>query len=105
MVVAGGVTCISNSAQRAPVKNLYSIYEQATFWVMDLPSEIVCLVIHEATCVPAAFDTSFESIVMEDTEAVDDAIRELMKPKLSLCLMSRCFHEIAIEFLYEIITV
>jgi len=72
---------------------------------MDLPSEIVRLVICEATRVPAAFDTSFESIVTEDTEAVDDAIRESMKTKLSLCLMSRCFHEIAIEFLYKIITV
>ena len=105
MVVAGGVTCISNSAPRAPVENLYSIYEQATFWVMDLPSEIVRLVIREATRVPAAFDTSFKSIVTEDTEAVDDAIRESMKTKLSLCLVSRCFHEIAIKFLYEIITV
>ena len=72
---------------------------------MDLPSEIVRLVIREATRVPAAFDTSFESIVTEDTEVVDDAIRQSMKTKLLLCLVSRCFHEIAIEFLYEIITV
>jgi hypothetical protein len=72
---------------------------------MNLPSEIVRLVIREATCVPAAFDTSFAATVAEDTEAVNNAIRESMKIKLSLCLVSRSFHEIAIEFLYEIITV
>lgn len=72
---------------------------------MILPSEIIRLVIREATSAPAAFDTSFEATVSEDFEAVTDAIRESMKTKLSLCLVSRSFHEITVEFLYEIITV
>jgi hypothetical protein len=59
---------------------------------MNLPSEIVRLVIREATCVPAAFDTSFEATVAENTKVVNDAIRESMKIKLSLCLVSRTFH-------------
>jgi hypothetical protein len=71
---------------------------------MKLPLEIVHLVIREATCVPAAFDTSFNASISEDVEAIADAIRESMKTKLALCLVSRSFHDMAIEFLYEIIT-
>ena len=54
---------------------------------------------------PAAFDTSFHATVTEDTETVNHAIRESMKTRLSICLISRSFHEMTIEFLYEIITV
>jgi hypothetical protein len=71
---------------------------------MILSSEIICLVIHEATSVLAAFNT-FKATVSKDIEAVTDTIPELMNTKLSLCLVSRSSHEITIEFLYEIITV
>jgi hypothetical protein len=71
---------------------------------MNLPLEIVRLVIGEATRVPAAFDISFKASISEDVETVADAIRESMKTKLALCLVSKSFHDVAIEFLYEIIT-
>jgi hypothetical protein len=73
-------------------------------FVMNLPLEIVRLVIGEATRVPAASDTSFKASISEDVETVADAIRESMKTKLALCLVSKSFHDMAIEFLYEIIT-
>ena len=71
---------------------------------MNLPLEIIRLVVGEATRVPAAFDTSFKASILEDLETVTDAIRESMKIKLALCLVSKSFHDIAIEFLYEIVT-
>jgi hypothetical protein len=42
--------------------------------------------------------------VSEDVETVTDLIQESMKTKLALCIVSKSFHEIAIEFLYEIVT-
>jgi hypothetical protein len=71
---------------------------------MNLPLEIIRLVIGEATRVPAAFDTSFKVSISEDVETVTDLIQESMKTKLALCLISKSFHDIAIEFLYEIVT-
>jgi hypothetical protein len=71
---------------------------------MNLPLEIVRLVIGEATRVPAAFDTSFKVSISEHVETVADSIRESMKTKLALCLVSKSFHDMTIEFLYEIIT-
>jgi hypothetical protein len=71
---------------------------------MNLPLEIIRLVIGEATRVPAAFETSFKASILEDVETVTDLIQESMKTKLALCLVSKSFHDIAIEFLYEIVT-
>src|ERR1700683_2164942 len=71
---------------------------------MNLPVEIIRLIIRIATCVPSAFDTSFEASISEDVEAVTNAIQESMKTKLALCLVSRSFHEIMVEYLYEIVT-
>jgi hypothetical protein len=71
---------------------------------MNLPVEIIWFIIRIATCVPAAFDTSFDASIGEDVSAVTNAIQESMKTKLALSLVSRSFHDIVIEFLYEIVT-
>src|ERR1700679_3278200 len=81
-------------------KSPYHVQDNA----MNLPLEIVRLVIGEATRVPAAFDTSFKASISEHVETVADAIRESMKTKLALCLVSKSFHDMLIEFLYEINT-
>ena len=73
-------------------------------FIMNLPLEIIRLVIGEATRVPAAFDTSFKASIVEDIETLTDVIQESMKTKLALCLVSKSFNDIAIEFLYEIVT-
>ena len=71
---------------------------------MNLPVEIIWLIIRIATCVPAAFDTSFDASIGENVSVVTNAIQEPMKTKLALSLVSRSFHDIVIEFLYEIVT-
>lgn len=72
---------------------------------MYIPTEICQIIIKVATCVPEAFDSSFHSILHEDRESVVKAIQKSMSTKAALSLVSKLFHELAEEFLYEIIFV
>ena len=72
---------------------------------MHIPTEICQTIIRAATCVPEAFDSSFDSILHEDRESVVKAIQKSMSTKAALSLVSKLFHELAEEFLYEIIFV
>ncbi|KIM82628.1 hypothetical protein PILCRDRAFT_88627 [Piloderma croceum F 1598] len=68
------------------------------FRKMNLPVEIIRLVIRMTTPVPAAFDTPFEASISEDVEAVINTVRESMKTKLALYLIYRSFHDIVSSF-------
>ena len=72
---------------------------------MHIPPEILHKIVREATVVPEAFDTSFDSVLQEDREAVLKAIRTSMLTKTSLSLVSKLFRYLAEEFLYEIVSV
>jgi hypothetical protein len=72
---------------------------------MYIPTEICQTIIKVATCVPEAFDSSFHSILHEDRESVVKAIQKSMSTKAALSLVSKLFHELAEEFLYEIVFV
>jgi len=72
---------------------------------MHFPSEIHQLIIQAATCVPEAFDTSFDAILNEDLQSVLDTIHKSMLTRSTLSLVSKLFHELVEEFLYEIIII
>lgn len=72
---------------------------------MHIPTEICQTIIKAATCVPEAFNSSFDSYLHEDRESVVKAIQKSMSTKAALSLVSKLFHELAEEFLYEIIFV
>jgi hypothetical protein len=55
---------------------------------MRLPPEILQKIVREATVVPEAFDTSFDSVLQEDREAVVKAIQTSMFTKTSVSLVS-----------------
>jgi hypothetical protein len=72
---------------------------------MHIPPEILHKIVREATVVPEAFDTSFDSVLQEDREAVLKAIQTSMFIKTALSLVSKLFHCLVEEFLYEIVSI
>ncbi|KAF5378855.1 hypothetical protein D9615_006946 [Tricholomella constricta] len=72
---------------------------------MHIPTEVYQTIIRVATCVPEAFDTSFDSVLHEDQESVQKAIQKSMFTKTALSLVFKLFHELTEESLYEIVTV
>jgi hypothetical protein len=72
---------------------------------MHVPPEILHKIFRDATVVPEAFDTSFDAVLCEDREAVFKAIQTSMIAKTSLSLVSKLFHCIVEEFLYEIVSI
>ena len=72
---------------------------------MHVPPELLHKILRQATVVPEAFDTSFEAVLHEDREAILKAIQTSMFTKTSLSLVSKLFHDLVEEFLYEIVSI
>ncbi|KZO94531.1 hypothetical protein CALVIDRAFT_538983 [Calocera viscosa TUFC12733] len=73
--------------------------------INTLPVEIVRSIIRLATDVPVAFDTSPESVLDGDRDETRRLIIDSIKTKLSLSIVSKLFHILVDEYLYEIILV
>ncbi|KZO94516.1 hypothetical protein CALVIDRAFT_205118 [Calocera viscosa TUFC12733] len=71
--------------------------------INTLPVEIVRYIIRLATDVPVAFDTSSESVLDEDRVETRRLILESIKTKSSLSIVSKLFHILVDEYLYEIL--
>ncbi|KZO94512.1 hypothetical protein CALVIDRAFT_538968 [Calocera viscosa TUFC12733] len=71
--------------------------------INTLPVEIVCYIIRLATDVPVAFDTRSEAVLDEDRVETPSLIIESIKTKSSLSIVSKLFHIVVDEYLYEII--
>ncbi|KZO94510.1 hypothetical protein CALVIDRAFT_204639 [Calocera viscosa TUFC12733] len=69
--------------------------------INTLPVEIVRDIIRLATEVPVAFDTRSESVLDENRVATRRLIIESIKTKTSLSIVSKLFHIVADEYLYE----
>jgi hypothetical protein len=72
---------------------------------MRIPTELLQKILREATVFPEAFDTSFDTVLHENREAVLKAIRTSMFTKTALSLVSKLFCVLVYEFLYEIIPI
>lgn len=72
---------------------------------MQLPSEIVRQVIREATRLPFAFDTDLDNILNESRAAVYGEIYDSYALKSALSLVSKEFHSVTDQFLYEIVVI
>ncbi|KZO94514.1 hypothetical protein CALVIDRAFT_565582 [Calocera viscosa TUFC12733] len=71
--------------------------------INTLPVELVRYIIRLATEVPVAFDTRSESVLDEDRDETRRLIIESIKTKSSLSIVSKLFHVLVDEYLYEII--
>lgn len=60
--------------------------------------------IRDATHLPGALDTTYETIIQEDRESIFESIADSMATKCALSLVSKDFHDLAEEYLYEIVT-
>lgn len=72
---------------------------------MQLPPEVLRQIIREATRVPVAFDTDLHSILNEYRAAVYADIYEGYALKRALSLVSKQFHSVTDEFLYEVVVI
>ncbi|KZT54899.1 hypothetical protein CALCODRAFT_499324 [Calocera cornea HHB12733] len=68
-----------------------------------LPVELVRYIIRLATDVPVAFDTRHESVLDEDRVATRRELLVSLQTKLSISLVSKSFHVLAEEYLYEVL--
>lgn len=73
--------------------------------ITSLPKEVLQKILQLATSVPSAFDTSVEGSISDKENEVSSAIDKSMGTKLALCCVSRSFYTLAIETLYEIVTI
>ncbi|KNZ81933.1 hypothetical protein J132_10212 [Termitomyces sp. J132] len=71
---------------------------------MVFPVEIISCILRHATFVPEALDTS-PSIFFEDRDAVIELVCASMKTKASLSLVSKAFHDVMENYLYEIVMI
>ncbi|KZO94522.1 hypothetical protein CALVIDRAFT_538977 [Calocera viscosa TUFC12733] len=71
--------------------------------INTLPVELVDYIIRLATDVPVAFDTRSESVLDEDRVETRSLIIESIKTKSSLSIVSKLFHVLVDEYLYEIL--
>jgi hypothetical protein len=71
---------------------------------MQIPTELLQKILREATVVPEAFDTAFDTVLHENREAVLKVIHTSMFTETALSLISKLFCELVYEFLYEIIS-
>ncbi|KZO94517.1 glycosyltransferase family 32 protein [Calocera viscosa TUFC12733] len=71
--------------------------------INTLPVELVRYIIRLATDVPVVFDTSSESVLDEDRDETRRLILESIKTKSSLSVVSKLFHILVDEYLYEIL--
>jgi hypothetical protein len=73
-----------------------------------LPSELIRVIIRDATYVPKIFDTSSlqdHGTVADDLMESAEAIANSMATKRALCLVSKGFKAIAEEYLYEAVVI
>lgn len=69
----------------------------------SLPHEILRRILHFATVVDGALDTSFDGVQNEDRNEIARAISRSMRIKRNLALVSRLFHSMMDEFLFELV--
>lgn len=72
---------------------------------MALPPEVMCKVLRALTNVPEALDTSFAMVEDEDGPSTSASIRASMRDKIAVSLVSKSFHDLAIRYLFEVVTV
>ncbi|KZO94508.1 hypothetical protein CALVIDRAFT_599887 [Calocera viscosa TUFC12733] len=80
-----------------------SSFDMSCTSINTLPVELVRYIIRLATDVPVAFDTRSESVLDEDRDETRRLIIKSMKTKTSLSIVSKLFHILIDEYLYEII--
>ncbi|KAF9469626.1 hypothetical protein BDZ94DRAFT_1316777 [Collybia nuda] len=78
---------------------------QTTIMITSFPTEVLQKIIRLATDIPSAFDTSVEGSVPDKETEVSLAIDQSMRCRLSLCRVSKSFYALALEKLYEIVTI
>ncbi|KAG6826898.1 hypothetical protein H0H92_013987 [Tricholoma furcatifolium] len=72
---------------------------------LRLPDELLILIFRHATNVPEALDTSYEFIAQEDRDKVLRLMDDSMRTKLVLSVVSKHFHALTDDLLYELIIV
>ncbi|KZO94527.1 hypothetical protein CALVIDRAFT_599904 [Calocera viscosa TUFC12733] len=97
------VTDSSNLSQPRiePVEG--SSFDRSCTSINTLPVELVRYIIRLATEVPVAFDTRSESVLDEDRVETRSLIIESIKTKSALSIVSKLFHVLIDEYLYEIL--
>ncbi|KAG6811767.1 hypothetical protein H0H92_005897 [Tricholoma furcatifolium] len=72
---------------------------------LRLPDELLILIFRHATNVPEALDTSYEFIAQENRNEVLRLVDDSMRTKLVLSVVSKHFHALTDDLLYELIIV